>query len=88
MQDFFRYLLLLPVVFLLLSVNVVQCRNTLPKSTDHQKTSFRNIDYISICMFRKSRLCDFLREMNARSNTTKEDREILKRGMKRFYSNW
>ncbi|CAF1327071.1 unnamed protein product [Adineta ricciae] len=89
MQDFYRYLLLLiPVVFLVLSIDVVQCRIASTKSLDRQRASFTNIDYINICMFRKSRLCDFLREMHARSNDSKEEQDLIKRGLKRFYSNW
>jgi len=74
MQELFRYLFVLLVALFVLSfseynyvdisknnifiLGLVQCRSALPQLDDRQERSLRNIDYISMCMFRKTRLCD------------------------------
>jgi hypothetical protein len=36
---------------------LVQCRSVVPEEIDRQERLIRNIDYINMCMFRKTRLC-------------------------------
>ncbi len=39
-------------------LDLVQCRSTLPETMNQEKRLLRNMDYINMCMFRKTRLCD------------------------------
>ena len=48
----------------------VQCRSVLTEPNDRPSRSLRNLDYINMCMFRKTRLCDCKtsREMHSSMN--------------------
>ena len=39
-------------------IDLVQSRSVLTETNDREQRSLRNIDYINMCMFRKTRLCD------------------------------
>ncbi|CAF1184522.1 unnamed protein product [Rotaria sordida] len=70
-------------------IDHVQCQSVLSQRINRLKSSITYIDYINMCIFRKTRLCNFLREMNnAKFDETKQDRELWKRGISQFYSNW
>ncbi|CAF1052907.1 unnamed protein product [Rotaria sordida] len=89
MQKLFRHLFLILFALFFLSINHVQCQSVLSQRINRLKSSITYIDYINMCMFRKTRLCNFLREMNnAKFDETKQDRELWKRGISQFYSNW
>jgi hypothetical protein len=42
----------------LLLIGLVQCRSVFTETMDRQKKALSDVNYINLCMFRKSRLCD------------------------------
>ncbi|CAF1036955.1 unnamed protein product [Adineta steineri] len=70
-------------------VCLVQCRSVFTDTVDRDKRSLNNVNYSNLCMFRKSRLCNHLRELSmGKSDQTGNDQELWKRGVSHFYSNW
>jgi len=43
---------------ILFILGLVQCQSTLSQTIDRPRRLLRNIDYINMCIFRKTRLCD------------------------------
>ncbi|CAF1291119.1 unnamed protein product [Rotaria sp. Silwood1] len=88
MQELVRLVFVL-LVSLLLLFQVVQCRSVFPETVDRHKRSLSNINYIDLCMFRKSRLCNYLRAIdNEKFDRIGDDQELWRRGVSQFYSNW
>ncbi len=54
-------------IYIFFFLGLIQCRSTLPQTIDREKRSIRNIDYINMCMFRKTRLCDCTFYLNLKS---------------------
>ncbi|CAF4018637.1 unnamed protein product [Adineta steineri] len=88
MQEYVRFVFLL-LISLLVLFSLVQCRSVFTDTVDRDKRSINNVNYSSLCMFRKSRLCNHLRELSmGKSDQAGNDQELWKRGVSHFYSNW
>ncbi|CAF0832691.1 unnamed protein product [Rotaria sordida] len=88
MQELVR-LVFLFLVTLLILFQVVQSRSVFPETVARHKRSLSNVNYMDLCMFRKSRLCNYLRTMdNEKFDRIGDDQEVWRRGLSQFYSNW
>ncbi|CAF2532198.1 unnamed protein product [Rotaria sp. Silwood2] len=88
MQELVR-LVFLFLVTLLVLFQVVQCRSVFPATIDRHTRSLSHVNNIDLCMFRKSRLCNYLRAMdNEKFDRIEDDQELWRRGLSQFYSNW
>ncbi|CAF1318608.1 unnamed protein product [Rotaria sordida] len=82
-------LVFLFLVTLLILFQVVQSRSVFPETVARHKRSLSNVNYMDLCMFRKSRLCNYLRTMdNEKFDRIGDDQEVWRRGLSQFYSNW